>query len=396
MRVDARSCPLATVVAMTTTSSNTSSTTSSTAQPVLTVSGPGDLVSLVPYLVGFHPRRSLVVLSLRGPRLRCGLAARFDLPNDTMAAEEFAAEAVPCVVRDEPSQVALLVYDDAPWQARQRPRQALVDALEQRFAVDGVPVKEAVYVDRERFWSMTCRSVDCCPEAGTLLSEVRSTQAAATLVLQGRAPLGDRGELVSRVAPRGPLTTSAVASVADRELGRRAALETGGALAVRSWVREVTDLFDTVVGRSRTEGVVRLDGDEAGLLVAGMLDIGLRDAVSERCSAWLGALPDAGDRVPTRPERHEDDPVTGVLRELAVMCDGQLAVAPLTLLAAQYWGAGEGALANAAVERALAIDPDYRLAVLLAQLLRAAIPPAWVAPRGAGAQPQEEQEEQYG
>ncbi|MGN6611424.1 MAG: DUF4192 domain-containing protein, partial [Angustibacter sp.] len=334
-----------------------------------------------------HPRQSLVVLSLRGPRLRCGLAARFDLPSGTMAAEEFAAEVVPCVVRDEPSQVALLVYDDAPWQARQRPRQELVDAIEQRFAADGVPVKEAVYVGGGRFWSMTCRSAECCPETGTLVSDVRSTSAAATLVLQGRAPLGDRDELVSRVAPRGPLTTAAVASVADRELGRRAALEDGGGLqGVRAWMIEVTGLFDAVVQRSRTDGVARLDADEAGLLVVGMLDIGLRDALSERCSAWLGGLPDRGDHPPTRPERHEDDPVTGVLRELAVMSDGQLAVAPLTLLAAQYWGAGEGALANAAVERALTIDPDYRLAVLLAQLLRAAIPPAWVQPpRGAAA-----------
>ncbi|HEX3004443.1 MAG TPA: DUF4192 domain-containing protein [Angustibacter sp.] len=356
-------------------------TASSASQPVVTVSGPGDLVSLVPYLVGFHPRRSLVVLSLRGPRLRCGLAARFDLPGAATTAEEFAAEAVPCLLRDQPSQVALLVYDEPRWEPDERPWQVLVDALEQRFAEEGVPVKEAVYVGDERFWSMTCRSPECCPQAGTPLSDVRSSQAAATLVLHGRAPLGDRDDLVNRVAPRGALTTAAVASVAERELGRRAALEDGGMQGVLSWITEVTGLFDAVVQRSRRESRVHLDGDEAGLLVAGMLDIGLRDALSERCSAWLDGLPDShAAQAPRRPEHHEQDPVTGVLRELAVMCDGQLAVAPLTLLAAQYWGAGEGALANAAVERALRIDPDYRLAVLLAQLLRAAIPPAWVQP----------------
>ncbi|WP_157371538.1 DUF4192 domain-containing protein [Angustibacter sp. Root456] len=370
-------------------------TSPSASQPVLTVSGPGDLVSLVPYLLGFHPRRSLVVLSLRGPRLRCGLAARFDLPDGTTAAEEFATEVVPCVLRDEPSQVALLVYDDTPWQPRLRPGQVLVDAVEQRFAEDGVPVKEAVYVGRERFWSMTCRSARCCPEAGTPVSDVRSTQAAATLVLQGRAPLADRDDLVSRVAPRGPLTTAAVASVAERELARRAALEDGGVEGVRAWVSEVTGLFDAAVSRSRGDASLRLDADEAGLLVAGMLDIGLRDALCERCSAWLEGLPEGrgGSHPPRRPEHHEDDPVTRVLRELAVMSDGQLAVAPLTLLAAQYWGAGEGALANAAVERALSLDPDYRLAVLLAQLLRAAIPPAWVQTTrrfGAGERPSEE------
>lgn len=356
-------------------------TTSSTSQPVVTVSGPGDLVSLVPYLVGFHPRRSLVVLSLRGPRLRCGLAARFDLPDD-LTSEDFAAEAVPCVLRDAPDQVALLVYDDAPWDAGARPRQGLADALEQRFAEDGVPVKEAVYVGPERFWSMTCRSADCCPQAGTPLVDVASSAVAATLVLHGRAPLGDRDDLVSRVGPRGPLTTAAVASVAERELARRTALEDGAADGVLSWAAEVTQLFDAMVRRCRQESRARLDADEAALLVTGMLDVELRDALSERCAAWLAALPDPApvSGPPVRPARHEDDPVTGVLLELAVMCDGQVAVAPLTLLAAQYWGAGEGALANAAVERALRIDPDYRLAVLLAQLLRAAIPPAWAVP----------------
>ncbi|MGN6300959.1 MAG: DUF4192 domain-containing protein [Angustibacter sp.] len=357
-------------------------TTSSADRPVVTVSGPGDLVSLVPYLVGFHPRRSLVVLSLRGPRLRCGLAARFDLPADGTPVEDFAAEAVPCVLRDQPSQVALLVYDDAAWGGAERPRQALVDALERRFAEEGVAVKESVYVGSERYWSMTCPSDDCCSPAGTLLTDVRSTAAAATLVLQGRAPLDDRDDLVGRIASRGPLSAAAVASVAERELGRRAALEDGGVSCVASWVTEVTRLFDAAVSRRRADPSVRLDADDAGLLVAGMLDIGLRDTLSERCAAWLGALPaPRDDGAPARrPAHHEDDPVTEVLRELAVMSDGQLAVAPLTLLAAQYWGAGEGALANAAVERALRIDPDYRLAVLLAQLLRAAIPPAWVQP----------------
>jgi hypothetical protein len=200
------------------------------------------------------------------------------------------------------------------------------------------------------------------------------------LVLHGRAPLDDREGLVGRVAPRGPLSAAAVASVAERELARRADLEDVGADGVVAWFVEVTQLFDAVVRRADEGPGVRLDADEAGLLLAGMLDVDLRDAVSGRCTAWLAALPAGGEDAgaPTRPVHHEQDPVTAVLRELAVMSDGQLAVAPLTLLAAQYWGAGEGALANAAVERALSIDPDYRLAVLLAQLLRAAIPPAWV------------------
>lgn len=357
-------------------------TTASADLPVVTVSGPGDLVSLVPYLVGFRPRRSLVVLSLRGPRLRCGLTARFDLPplDGSLDLVEFAGEVVPCLLRDDPSQVAVLVYDEAPWIASDRPAQPLVDALDAAFERAGVPVKEAVYVGAERYWSFTCRSARCCPDEGIALAEVLASPAAAELVLRGRAPLGDRSDLVRAIEPRAPLTSAAVASVADRELARLGQLDADGSLDLQGWKEQVLALFDEVVARTDPAQGVSLTGDQAALLVVGMLDVGVRDAVCERCSAWLAALPEArGDgALPPRPSPYDQDPVTLVLRELAVMCDDQLAVAPLTLLAAQCWAAGEGALANAALERALSIDPDYRLAVLLAQLLRAAIPPAWV------------------
>ena len=370
-------------------------TTSSAQQPVVTVSGPGDLVSLVPYLVGFRPRRSLVVLSLRGERLRCGLTARFDLPREPDVASDgsdeagppdlsaFAEEVAECVLRDEPTQVALLVYDHQPWMPGDRPWQHLVDALEDAFEGEGVPVKEAAYVGEERFWSFTCGSSACCPDAGSRIADVRSSPAAAAFVMLGRAPLDDRDDLVRRVAPRGPVTTSAVAGVAQRELGRRAEAEALGACAVIEWQTEVLRTFADVVARSRA-GEPSVTGDEAGLLVAGLLDVQLRDEVMESCTAWLQAMPydRARETGPSRPCRYDEDPVTAVLLELSTMSDGDLAVAPLTLLAAQLWGAGEGALANAAVERALTIDPDYRLALLLGQVLRAAIPPAWAERSG--------------
>lgn len=357
-------------------------TTAPADPPVLTVSGPGDLVSLVPYLVGFRPRRSLVVLSLRGPRLRCGLTARFDLPPllDPMDLDRFVSEVVPYLLHDTPTQVALLVYDDEPWEPSQRPRQSLVKALEAAFEAVQVPVKEAVYVGAARYWSFTCESSRCCPDSGTDLADVRASEVAAEFVLRGRAPLDDRSDLVQMIVPRGPLTTAAVASVADRELDRFLQSPEDGALDFSRWQSTVLTMFDDLVARTEPAQAAVLTGDQAGLLVAGMLDIGIRDAIAERCSAWLGALPASRVSVaePVRPPAYDQDPVTAVLLELAVMSDGPLAVAPLTLLAAQYWAAGEGALANAAVERALEIDPDYRLAVLLAQLLRAAIPPAWV------------------
>ena len=40
--------------------------------------GPSDILAVLPYQLGFHPRDSLVVVSLHGTRM--GLVQRIDLP----------------------------------------------------------------------------------------------------------------------------------------------------------------------------------------------------------------------------------------------------------------------------------------------------------------------------
>ncbi|PSK63096.1 hypothetical protein B0E53_04965 [Micromonospora sp. MH33] len=53
-----------------------------------------------------------------------------------------------------------------------------------------------------------------------------------------------------------------------------------------------------------------------------------------------------------------------------------LAAGPASLLAFAAWRCGNGALASVAVDRALAADPDYSLAHLIDQALRAGLPPS--------------------
>src|SRR6476469_8558812 len=113
------------------------------ARTVVTARGPADLVAAVPYLVGFVPTDSIVVVSLRGPRLRLGLVARLDLP-DPAHVEEAAASLAQFVHRDGPRQAVVLVYDEQPWALLGgRPRQSLVDALEAALLRHDVPVREA-------------------------------------------------------------------------------------------------------------------------------------------------------------------------------------------------------------------------------------------------------------
>jgi hypothetical protein len=50
--------------------------------------------------------------------------------------------------------------------------------------------------------------------------------------------------------------------------------------------------------------------------------------------------------------------------------------APAALLAFTAWQCGEGALASIAIDRALACDPGYSMALLLREILDAGVPPS--------------------
>ena len=55
------------------------------------LSDPADLAAAIPYLLGFPPEESLVVISLRGPRKRIGLTMRWDLPDESLD-DDFAEQ----------------------------------------------------------------------------------------------------------------------------------------------------------------------------------------------------------------------------------------------------------------------------------------------------------------
>ena len=95
--------------------------------------------------------------------------------------------------------------------------------------------------------------------------------------------------------------------------------------------------------------------------------------------AWLGVV--LGDlRVRDDAWARMDPDYNDAHRQLwtdLVRClPGDLAAAPAALLAFTAWQAGDGALASIAIERALAADPEYSMALLIADALHAGLPPS--------------------
>ena len=163
--------------------------------------GPADLLALIPFQLGFHPAESAVTAFLRSGQIV--MTARVDLPPPAAAAE-FAGQLRGLVRQHDIDEMVLFAYSAQPDPAR-----ALLDGLLR--ALPARLVRDALYVDGSRWWSLTCVQA-CCPAEGTPY-DVASHRLAAEAVYAGMTALSTRDELVA--ALDGP---------PDREAGRLAAL----------------------------------------------------------------------------------------------------------------------------------------------------------------------------
>jgi hypothetical protein len=197
--------------------------------------------------------------------------------------------------------------------------------------------------------------------------------AVADLVLQGASPGGGRQELAQRLDSGSELTHQAV-RLAVRQAPTSGARSDQGTDAAEVWGQ----VLRSGAG-SRT--IADLSAGEVAELVLSLQDVAVRDALM----AWLTpgqysvsahppavmsslvrALPMSRVRAPLLVDR---------LLELAARIPAELCTPVLTVLAILAWWHGNGTLANIAIERALRLDPDYRLAVLIDQVLAQLVPP---------------------
>ena len=70
------------------------------------------VLAVVPYLLGFHPSDSLVVIGIGPPRGQIKLAFRYDLPDppDAVQAGDIAAHAIAVLKRQQIDQIIVVGY----------------------------------------------------------------------------------------------------------------------------------------------------------------------------------------------------------------------------------------------------------------------------------------------
>jgi len=312
---------------------------------ILKLRGPGDLAEAIPHLLGFHPAASLVVVGLRAPRDRVCATLRADLAGPSTD-RQLAGQLADLLARQGATKAFTAVYDDEPI-GRGLPRRRLVREVERALAARGVEAVDAVLVQGGRWFSCTCHVQSCCPRAGTpLATPARPSVLATAFAVETGAPLPSREALLATVAADVPARSPEEVAAAMRSV---ATLEPAFRLAmVRGEVQRSLATVAEGPGPSRAQ-VVSL--------------IALAQHTACRDEAVLATEPE--DLAPAVRLW------SLALRQAPPGCVAQVGA----LLGSLAFETGQGALARAAVDRALDEDPGHRLALLLLRLLDDGAPP---------------------
>ncbi|MBC7560130.1 MAG: DUF4192 domain-containing protein [Dermatophilaceae bacterium] len=382
------------------------------------LNGPADVLTVLPYQLGFHPCQCLVAVSLRGSRSnRVGLVQRIDLPPSEHVGDAVDAMMVP-LFQDAPESVLLIGFEEIEGQSR-----AMLDEMDDACRAYGIKVADRMVVRDGRWFDLDCVQ-SCCPPEGLPLPAPSEVPAVAEFVGREICPLPDRSALADLVEPNRPQPGRAISRLAQewRRL-RHEATGTGPAglpagqqepvIAERGPVaaecgpvaaeRELHDFRASELAvwsrvlccEDDAEPIRELPPQDLAMLAASLTDVDLRDGLI----AWLcpGTLSlDLIDpflsaqmtRVLAEPRVRGDLEGAGgmeqVIRlqrlerrlcELSAALPDAWAVPTLTVLASFSWWRGDGALTRIALDRALRVEPEYRLAQLLERMVDLAIRP---------------------
>lgn len=365
------------------------------AEQQVTLRSPAELADALPFLMGFYPSDSIVLVALHGDEGRFGGRLRLGIPRSPREWEPVSAQLAACLVEGSERRgsrpdgiVAFLCQDPASGATGRGVRDRLhplAQLLRVGFGRLDIPVHEVLCISDGRFWSYCCPDTRCCPPEGSPLALPGTSVMAAASAYAGIQVRGTLREMEARLEP-----WSESAGRAARQ--EQALDEAASALVPKilgggnreevadSTLRVARDVMDRLARTPSTppgreahgpagEGAGAcpesaddrlVDDDEAAAVIIGLQDRETRD----RAAQWMEG-PDA-------------EPALRLWRALARRCVGSYAehaVAPLTLAGWVAWSSGDEPAARVALGLALRLDPTYTFAQLLHQAFNEGLDP---------------------
>ena len=308
-----------------------------------TLTSPHDLLAAIPFLIGYHPQNSLVLVSLKEDAV--GMAMRVDLPTD-IATESYDLLASH-FVREEAQAALIVAYAH---ESSVDPESVLINTSAVLVRA-GIDIKESLIVRNNRFRSMLCSDPTCCPPDGNEIPDLDSSRIAAEHVIAGHPmPFESVDGLVQSIA--------AVPSSFES-----------------AWQDEVHAFW--VSSDSEEIQELQRDGATAVIDLAGEYAQGRGAEDRELVARVIGRISDIQVRDYALGSHNEEtaDAYWQMWRELLLIAPRGFVAPIASIFAALAYERGEGALAHKALDRALADDERYSLALLLRRVFTAGWPP---------------------
>ena len=304
---------------------------------------PHDLLAAVPFMVGYHPKDSLVAMALREEKVV--MAMRVDFPTDDLMATTSTTIATH-LLREEATEAIIVGYLPAGVGA--------IDPLatvREVITAQGVRVKECIEVHGDRFRSTLCADIECCPPEGSPIPALSDSRVTAEQVAAGNPlPYLDLDEMKRSIAalPSDKEFTKAIRKVAeiDYELEDATPFQREGANAINELALDFSES-----GFSQNKALI-------ALVLVRLLDLQIRDYAMGLATESTG-------------ERLWD-----MWRWLLRIAPRGYVAPVAVIFASMSYERGDGALAQRALDRAFEDSPKYQMAKLLRRTFAAGWPPS--------------------
>jgi hypothetical protein len=308
-----------------------------------TLTSPHDLLAAIPFLIGYHPQNSLVLVALKDEAV--GMAMRVDMPSDLEASgyDLLASH----FLRDEADGALVVAYVGA---GAVDPENVLINTSAALVRA-GIDIKESLIVRDNRFRSMLCSDPTCCPPEGSVVPDLDSSRIAAEHVIAGHPmPFESVDGLVQSIAA----VPSSFESAWQDEV--HAFWVSSDSEEIQELQRDGATAVIDLAGEYR-EGRGAEDRELAARVIGRLSDIQVRDFA-------LGSHTD-----------ESADYYWVMWRDLLRIAPRGFVAPVACLFAAMAYERGEGALAHKGLDRALGDDDQYSLAHLLRRVFTAGWPP---------------------
>ncbi|MGW0494212.1 DUF4192 family protein [Streptomyces sp. NPDC003007] len=349
----------------------------------VTLRTPTELADALPYLLGYRPEDSIVLVALhdRDGRGRFGGRARLGIPGNADDWQSAARQLSHGLVRGSErrgarpeSMVAFLCQEPEKGETGRQVMERL-RPLAQRLRVEcgslDVVVVEALCISEGRYWSYCCDNAACCSPEGALMGLPGTSVLAAAATYAGIQVRGTLRELRARLLPwesAAALEQEAALDTASMSLVPKILDDVGRAAVADETLDLAGRILDRFADAQPVSGTLLADlrddellgHDEAARLILGLQDRATRDRAAE----WM--------------EGDEAARALRLWRTLARRCVGSYgehAAAPLTLVGWVAWSTGDELEAREALAMALGADPDYLFARLLHQACNEGLDP---------------------